>query len=318
MRIRIKMFLKKCVQTIFSIQPVVKICRFGNSVGIKINDVSRFKLKLIFTVTNAFHTREHKSRMSFEILKRTVCVFHQRRIMSGVGKRYHTGSCIENTHPSGDKHIGVITFTEFFVCQSEYLLNTHFHEDHVPGLTWLMHYGFGVGEYLHPYNDFAVKISQVHADAIKEATRRGIPIRQIFDGDELMLGEAVITLIRYDGGKSTNGRSVVARIDFGSASMLLTADIIGDTQTWLTKNRSHLLDVDIVKAPHHAVTPMVTSFLHAASPLAVLITNDFDRVDKARVQMEMYQLPAFYSGEGRVVFETDGDDWYIYQNTGKF
>ena len=63
---------------------------------------------------------------------------------------------------------------------------------------------------------------------------------------------------------------------------------------------------------------MVTSFLQAASPLAVLITNDFDRVDKARVQMEMYQLPAFYSGEGRVVFETDGDDWYIYQNTGKF
>ena len=202
--------------------------------------------------------------------------------------------------------------------QFKYLLNTHFHEDHVPGLTWLMHYGFGVGEYLHPYNDFAVKISQVHADAIKEATRRGIPIRQIFDGDELMLGEAVITLIRYDGGKSTNGRSVVARIDFGSASLLLTADIIGDTQTWLSKNRSQLLDVDIVKAPHHGITPMVTAFLKAASPLAVLITNDFDRVDKARVQMEMYQLPAFYSGEGRVVFETDGDDWYIYQNTGKF
>lgn len=202
--------------------------------------------------------------------------------------------------------------------QFKYLLNTHFHEDHVPGLTWLMHYGFGVGEYLHPYNDFAVNISQVHADAIKEATRRGIPIRQIFDGDELMLGEAVITLIRYDGGKSTNGRSVVARIDFGSASLLLTADIIGDTQTWLSKNRSHLLDVDIIKAPHHGITPMVTAFLKAASPLAVLMTNDYDRVDKGRVQTEQYQLPAFYSGEGRVVFETDGDDWYIYQNTGKF
>ena len=200
----------------------------------------------------------------------------------------------------------------------KYLFNTHFHEDHVTGLYWLMHYGFGVGEYLHPYNDFAVKISSNHADAIREANKRGIAIRQIFDGDTLSLGEAVITLIRYDGGKSTNGRSVIARIDFGSASMLLPADIIGDTQTWLVNYRKELLDVDIVKAPHHGITPMVTAFLKAVSPLAVLMNNDYDRVDKGRVQTDMYALPTFYSGEGRVVFETDGDDWYIYQTPGEF
>ena len=78
------------------------------------------------------------------------------------------------------------------------------------------------------------------------------------------------------------------------------------------------LKADIVKAPHHGITPMVVEFLEAASPQAVLITNDYNRVDKGRVQLESRGIPAYYSGEGTVVFETDGEDWYIYQLDGAF
>lgn len=201
----------------------------------------------------------------------------------------------------------------------KYLLNTHFHEDHVTGLTWLMHYGFGVGEYLHPYNESGVRVSARHAEAIKEAKKQNIPIRQVFHGDTLMLGEAVVSITRYDDGASTNGRSLVIRVDFGDASMLLPADIIGHTQTWLVQNfGADLLDVDILKAPHHGITAMVPKFLEAASPLALLMNNDFDRVDKGRTQADNYGIPTYYSGEGRVVFESDGDDWYVYQLQGHF
>ena len=61
---------------------------------------------------------------------------------------------------------------------------------------------------------------------------------------------------------------------------------------------------------------MVTEFLETVDPQAVLITNDYKRVDKGRVQLEARDIPAYYSGEGTVVFETDGDDWYIYQLDG--
>ena len=200
------------------------------------------------------------------------------------------------------------------IAHFKYLLNTHFHEDHISGLYWLMRYGFTADAYLHPYNDgFATEISFRHRDTVAQAQRSGIPVRQVFHGDELLLGEAVITLARHDGGESTNARSLVARVEFGGASILLTADIIGRTQTWMTQNLPEsYLDVDIVKVPHHGVTPMVTAFLQATSPDAVFMTNNLSRVDKARVQVEKYDFPTFYTGDSTTVFETDGNDWYVY------
>ena len=201
----------------------------------------------------------------------------------------------------------------------KYLLNTHFHEDHISGLYWLMRYGFSVDAYLHPYSDQAMSVSERQRKTIRQAEKSGVPARQVFHGDELLLGEAVLTLYRYDDGIGTNGRSLVTRVQFGSASMLLTADIIGKTQHWMVKNLpAEALDADILKAPHHAITPMALPFLEAVSPEAVLITSEYHRVDRGRVQLEARDIPALYSGDGTVVFETDGDDWYIYQTKGQF
>lgn len=202
------------------------------------------------------------------------------------------------------------------ITRFKYLLNTHFHEDHISGLYWLMRYGFEADEYLTPYTDYAMSLSERQKETVKQAERSGIPVRQVFHGDTLLLGEAVLTLYRYDDGISTNARSLVTRVEFGGASLLLCADIIGDTQTWMVKSLpSEALNADIVKAPHHGITAMNVSFLEAVSPQAVLITSNYDRVDKARVQLEARGIPAYYSGEGTVVFETDGEDWYIYQLT---
>lgn len=201
----------------------------------------------------------------------------------------------------------------------KYLLNTHFHEDHISGLYWLMRYGFSVDAYLHPYSDAAITVSERQAETIRQAEKSGIPAVQVFHGDELLLGEAVLTLYRYDDVENTNGRSLVTRVEFGDASLLLTADIIGETQRWMLQNLpAEALKVDIVKAPHHSITPMVVEFLEAVAPQAVLITNDDSRVDKGRLQLESRGMPAYYSGEGTVVFETDGEDWYIYQLEGRF
>lgn len=205
------------------------------------------------------------------------------------------------------------------ITRFKYLLNSHFHEDHISGLYWLMRYGFQADEYLHPYSDYAMNLSQRQRETIHQAERSGVPVRQVFHGDELLLGEAVLTLYRYDDGIGTNGRSLVTRVRFGSASMLLTADIIGDTQNWMVKNLpAEALDADILKAPHHAITPMALPFLEAVSPEAVLVTSNCDRVDRGRVQLDARGIPALYSGDGSVVFETDGDDWYIYQTEGQF
>lgn len=201
----------------------------------------------------------------------------------------------------------------------KYLLNTHFHEDHISGLYWLMRYDFTAGEYLHPYTAQAVNTSERQRETIAQAKRQGIPIRQVFHGDTLLLGESVITLYRYDEGISTNGRSMIVHVQFGDASLLLPADIIGDTQSWCVRTLPpDMLDVDIIKAPHHGITAMVNSFLTAASPDVILMTNLRDRVDKGQNQADLYGIPTIYSGDGRVVMETDGKDWFIYQLKGQF
>lgn len=196
----------------------------------------------------------------------------------------------------------------------KYLLNTHYHEDHISGLYWLMRYGFTAGTYLTPYTEYAEKIYIRHANTVAQARRMNIPVQQVFSGDELLLGEAVITLYRQEDGETTNAKSMVARVQFGEAVLLLTADIIGKTQTWMARSLPEgVLDADIVKAPHHGITAMTTEFWKAVSPEAVLLTNIRSKAHASIVQAENRGVPYFLSGEGDVVMETDGDDWYVYQ-----
>ena len=58
---------------------------------------------------------------------------------------------------------------------------------------------------------------------------------------------------------------------------------------------------------------MTTEFWKAVSPEAVLLTNIRSKAHASIVQAENRGVPYFLSGEGDVVMETDGDDWYVYQ-----
>lgn len=203
------------------------------------------------------------------------------------------------------------------IASFRYLLNTHFHEDHISGLIWLMRYGFEVEEYLHPYAENGIYTSELQREAITAAGNRMIPQRQIFHGDTLLLGEAVITLLRYENGLSTNGRSVMVHVQMGDATLLLPADIIGDTQSWCVRTLpAEMLDVDIIKAPHHGITAMVTDYVQAVSPELILMTNLRSRVEEAQTQADRLGIPTRYTGDGRVVLETDGTDWYVVQQEG--
>ena len=62
----------------------------------------------------------------------------------------------------------------------KYLLNTHFHEDHISGLYWLMRYGFSVDAYLHPYSDAAITVSERQAETIRQAEKAAFPPYRCF------------------------------------------------------------------------------------------------------------------------------------------
>lgn len=199
----------------------------------------------------------------------------------------------------------------------KYLLNTHFHDDHIDGLYWLMRNGMPAGEYLHPYTDYAERLEKRQARTLQQARHEGIPIRKLENGEEIMLGEAVITVYRYQDGETTNGRSMIEHVRFGDATMLLCADITGITQVYYAENLpKDILDVDVMKMPHHGITPLNKTFMAATSPQVLLITNNEKTSNRTIIQAEANKMLPFCAADRTTVLETDGEDWYVYQVEG--
>lgn len=202
----------------------------------------------------------------------------------------------------------------------KYILTTHSHDDHIDGIIRLFEYGFTAGEYLHPYNDWAIRDSERMTRTIKAATRNNVPNRRVVDGDTLTLGEASIRVFQCTTIKGTNARSLMLKVSFQDSSILLCADIIGRTQQYFLENLPEgTLDADLIKLPHHAITPTVPAFLDAVSPVAAIATNVEKEIDPKSInQLKGRPFPAFFSGNGTVYAVTNGTDWYIYQTVGTF
>lgn len=194
----------------------------------------------------------------------------------------------------------------------KYLVNTHPHDDHVDGLWRIMQFGFTADEFISPFREgFS---NDLHARTVKQAAKSGIPFRQIFDGEQLTLGDAVITMHRWDDGKTINDMSGMFRVQFGDASVLLCADITGNAQKYLMKTLdAEEIKADVVKAPHHGLTAFVTEFLDVVDPEFIYITNYKDDTPSMVNQAKYRDIPFMHSGSGTITLETDGTDWYITQ-----
>lgn len=202
----------------------------------------------------------------------------------------------------------------------KYILNTHAHDDHIDGIIRLFDYGFVPEEYLHSYSDAAVEKDSFQRRAVEKAQRNRVSVRRVGDGSFLRLGDAEVRIYQCDAYADTNARSLMLKVTFGDTSLLLCADITGKTQLYFAENLPQgLLDVDVVKAPHHGITPVNAEFLDEASPEVMIITNRQDKMDQKMLnQLKDRQLPALFSGDGTVYGVTDGVDWYFSQTEGQF
>ena len=202
----------------------------------------------------------------------------------------------------------------------KYMLATHHHDDHIDGIYRLLQYGFLPHEFLHSYNDWTINNEERLGRAVRQAEKNGVPVRRVQAGDSLTLGDAHIQIYQCTEISNTNARSLMLKVTFGSSSILLCADIIGETQRYFLANLPEgTLDCDLIKLPHHAITPTVKEFLDAVSPEAAIATNyQKNLATKSIAQLTSRNLPAFYSGDGTVYAATDGEDWYIYQTRGEF
>ncbi len=204
--------------------------------------------------------------------------------------------------------------------QLKWILNTHPHDDHVEGILRLLEWGFTCDELLSPFPENYNDPYQYQQKLVSRLQKVGIPYHQIGDGDQFALGSATITVLHNPKGSTANDRSALLHVRLDRASVLLTADATGETQHYYVDNGyEEFLDVDILKACHHGITPIVTEFLNAATPEMVFVTNfKSDEISKLTSQLSYRAIPALYAGQGTIVMETDGTDWYVVQNLKQF
>ncbi len=202
----------------------------------------------------------------------------------------------------------------------KYLFSTHPHDDHIDGLRMLMSYGFAVDEFISVFPKDQTDTEGNQKKAMAVLDQAGIPYRQVFSGDCLTLGDAELTVYNWPEGTTLNAQSAMVKLVYGSCSALLTADIIGETQKYFLETLGpEVLKADLLKAPHHGLTPMVLDFLKAVDPAYIWVTNYHgDRISKTESQAERRKLPIQYSGDGTLVMESDGTDWYIHQQRYQF
>ncbi len=200
------------------------------------------------------------------------------------------------------KHMGITHVQRGF--------NTHPHDDHIGGFDLLPN---------------AVKLDKLIITFPKDANRNmkrtvalmedlGIPVESAADGDVFRVGGAELTvIIREKSWFTDNNRSAMLMVRYGSRSILLAADVELDAQSLLLETMPDGLKADILKYPHHGVTPAGWKFLKQVDAELAVITNSRYSTKTTRKDAEKRHLPLIFTGDGMVRLRTDGEIWVVDQ-----
>ncbi len=199
------------------------------------------------------------------------------------------------------------------VTYCDYFFNTHPHGDHILAQRQLMMDDFLPGEFLSMYPmDYRF---EEHQDTVEQITKKGVPYRQVFSGDSFNMGKATLTFMNDDRPETTNMnyRSMLLNITFGKRSILLSADCTGGSIAYVGEKYPELMDVDVLKSPHHGINRLRPETFDHITPEVVVITSTKKIGETLAVQLRRKKLPHYYMSMGTVRLETDGNTWYVRQ-----
>lgn len=170
------------------------------------------------------------------------------------------------------------------VSRIDYIIITHPHNDHAAGIynrekTILQYFEVGKCYYNGAYNNSWSNIHQLE-DILDDY---GVPREVLKEGDELELGGVSFRILNppadvagavYTLTPDVNNSSIVFRMDYGDFSALFTGDIYAAKEWDLVERFPELLDVDLLKVPHHGHnTSSTREFGAAVTPKLAVATS---------------------------------------------
>ncbi len=200
------------------------------------------------------------------------------------------------------------------------VMESHPDKDHIGGLPEVLE-RYEVGAFIEPGVESENSIDDVlHARARED----GIPDLLARRGMVVNFGDGVKLIILFPNQDvsrwETNAASIVARLDYGESSFLLTGDSPTKTETILLNLGPASLDVDVLKAGHHGSrTSTSLSYAQAVSPEYAIVSagkdNSYghphqevlDILKKVGAQVLATEDVADLKGMGTIIFESDGN-----------
>lgn len=212
------------------------------------------------------------------------------------------------------------------------LILTHPHADHIGGTPVLLA-DYAVREVYDNGEPTATKLYRTYLKTIKE---KGIPYRNLKDGDVLDLGggvrleiispteEMVEASTNAKGKRNLNINSVTARLVYGDFTMLLTGDAEKETELGiLERHDKSTLSCDVLKVAHHgSKTSSSAQWLSATKPSAAVIScgknNDYGHPHDVTIKkLEKIGAKIYRTDtDGTITITSDGKTYEIRTGTG--
>ncbi len=191
--------------------------------------------------------------------------------------------------------------------------NSHPHRDHICGFPEV-HKVAPIAKLLLTFpEDFNDEIADVSA-AMREG---GVTVEHVGDGDRLTLGangEVTMDVMQRNERSdwTLNDRSAMLLITYGERTILFTGDVENRAQ------KSYALDpppcglkADILKYPHHGLTPPVKGFFAEVSPELAFLNGAANVMDQSKRYLKKREIPFLFSYKGLTRMRTDGSIWVV-------
>lgn len=192
----------------------------------------------------------------------------------------------------------------------DYMISSHYDEDHVSGLIDCMN-TFPVSNVIGA--DYA-QDSDVFTEFMDTAATKGLEVRYPFVGDSYSFGTGSFTILAPDGinAADSNNNSVVIKLENGSTSFIFTGDAEEKSEQDMIKPDVNL-DCDVLCVGHHGSSSSTSwDFLEATTPEYAVIScglnNQYGHPSEETLgRLSDMGIPVFRTDkQGTVIAQSDG------------
>jgi competence protein ComEC len=199
----------------------------------------------------------------------------------------------------------------------DYLLITHSHSDHLGGARSILQ-SIRVDTLVINYFD---SDNRQMKEILQVAREKNVGLKMMYAGDQIPVDPNVRMHVLYPQGnriaeKNLNNTSIVLKVIFGNASMLLVGDAEVGVEHKLILRYKELLSSDVLKVGHHgSLSSTSEEFLNIVHPHKALISVGNHNKFRHPSPLTLRRLTAHLIGIertdkiGAIVLESDGKQW---------